>query len=100
MWTPQQTGTAIVDRNLASAAVEISKVAGSIPTLGGRRIDGVAIGTSDTRVNHLLGYPASGYLVVKRSAGQTVFDGTTSSDPKSYFNLKATAAVVVSLVVF
>jgi hypothetical protein len=60
-----------------------------------------AIATGDTAVPHGLGRVPRGYIVVKRSAGEVVFDGAGAHPrPAEFINLRASAAVTVSLVFF
>lgn len=60
----------------------------------------VAIGTSSTEIAHGLGYMPTGYIVVKRSANATVYDGAAHSTPSMFINLTASSAVTVTLLVF
>lgn len=59
-----------------------------------------ALTTSDTEVQHGLGYPVTGYMVVRRNGTATVYDGSGHATPGKIINLKASAAVTVTLLFF
>ena len=63
--------------------------------------ENIALTTSDTRVAHNLGYAPKGYIVVKSSADEVVYDGATAApDPARSINLRASGTVTVSLLFF
>lgn len=72
----------------------------SNPLLNGVFVEKV-IATTDTTVQHSLGYEPTGFLVVGRDADATVWKSSTAnSRPQDRLILKATATVTVTLYVF
>jgi hypothetical protein len=51
----------------------------------------------DVRVFHGLGQPMAAFDVVRLSAAAIVYEGTASLDPKTYINLRASAACTYSV---
>lgn len=59
-----------------------------------------AIGVTDTQVFHGLGRQIRGRIIVAQSADARIWDGTASTAPSQFINLKANAAVTVSVLFF
>lgn len=55
---------------------------------------------TDTRLYHNLERPLVGWRVVRASAAASIYDGSPSSDPRRFFNVKASAPVTVTFEVF
>lgn len=94
-----QTGNGFLDRiqqNILRAFLALGE------TLDvARVVADKAIATGDTPVPHGLGRVPRGYIVVKRSAAETVYDGAAPhARPAEFINLRASAAVTCSLVFF
>ncbi len=94
----RKTGQPEVDRELLTLEAEMSKLA----ALSVKRtvVKSVALTTADRKVSHGLGYPITGYNVIRQSANATVFEVTASTAPASWVMLRASAAVVVTLEFF
>lgn len=97
--TFQRTGDEQVDRSLAGVVRGVQALERQ-PWNAGTLLEHVVLGTSDTPVIHGLGRPVRGYLVARASAAAQVSDGTASPSPATYVNLRASAPVTVSLIVF
>lgn len=65
----------------------------------GRLIEDVVLGATAVDVPHLLQREPRGWIVVRRSANQSVWEGTQSR-PTMFLNLVASGTVTVSLYVF
>ena len=77
------------------------------PILASRVADGVLIkdislnSTSFTEVSHKLGRKPAGYIVVRKSAAQTVFEKSGDyNNRKLFLQLKSSGAVTVNLWIF
>jgi hypothetical protein len=93
------TGDDKVDRALQALAQGLRE--GERGLLAGAvLVEDVALTTSETRVFHGLGEPIRGWFPVRKSANAVVYEGTASSTPAAYINLRASAAVTVTLVFF
>jgi hypothetical protein len=53
-----------------------------------------AVANVDTRLPHNLGRPLIGYRQVRASAAAVIYDGSPSSDPSKFFNVKSSVAGV------
>lgn len=94
----QQTGSAPLDR-VQSNILTAFRALGTVVDFG-RTFDDFAVGTGDTRLDHGLGRAIKGFLVVRQHGSASVFEGTPSTAPAVFLNLRASAAVTVTLVVF
>lgn len=76
------------------------KVADSVP-LTENVVADVSIRTTDTPVFHGLGRPIRGWIVVRSNKISAYCEGTASTSPSQFINLKANGAnVVVTLLFF
>ncbi len=94
-----RTGLDLVDRAL-TVVVNAVKALEANPLNQGVLLEGVPVATTDTRINHGLSRVPRGYLVMKASAPVFVGDGSASTNPTLYINVKASSAATVSLLVF
>ena len=69
------------------------------PLLDGRLVENVAVSTTAVAVNHGLGRAIRGYILVKATAGVTLFD-TASVTPTTTVQITASASATVSLYIF
>lgn len=70
-----------------------------IPILDGNLIEDVVLGSTETKVNHKLGRRYRGWVIVDKSANQSVW-AATSAISERYLSLTASGTVTVSLWVF
>jgi hypothetical protein len=84
---------------LAKAVADFTRQLENNPLLGGRRLEGVTVGTSTTNIPHLLGQAWKGWFVTRNSNGASVEQGTQVDDTQ-YLSLFASASVVVDIYVF
>jgi hypothetical protein len=91
------TGLPQFDRALASLQSQINDKRAVLDL--DRIFEDLALSTTETRVRHGLGYVPRGYVVVKRSAAQHIYDGTTAWTDTDLF-LLADGAVTATVVVF
>ena len=71
------------------------------PLQDGILLEGVSIGTNDTRVNHSLQRKTKGYIVVNRDSNSLIYTSSTANPrPEDQLILKASASVVASLWIF
>jgi hypothetical protein len=57
----------------------------------------VTLGTADSKIFHGLGQPITGWEVIRQDVSGTVYEGSTSADPRRFINLRASAPVTVTL---
>lgn len=81
-----------------SVAEYVSQIT-DVPLLDGRLIEGVAVSTTATTVNHGLGREARGYFIVKADVNVTIY-GTPSTTPKTTLKITASASATVNIWVF
>ena len=99
-FTEIHTGDAKVDQLQSNIRTAISPLL-SLPFADGVHKTDVALGTSDTLVDHGLGRKFVGYIVTKQNADTSVYVSTTSNDfPETQIILKAGATVTVDLFFF
>lgn len=73
----------------------------SSPLADASLLSGVVLQSGKNTINHKLGQPLQGYLVVLNSAAATFYDGQSSNpSPQTTLILNASAATTVSLLVF
>lgn len=99
---PSFRTTKTSDRDLDKVQDSLSRIFNSIQTkeiLDGRLIQDVSIVSGANEINHGLGKPIRGWIVVRKNANQTVYD-SVSSTPDSTFILNASGTVTISLWVF
>lgn len=64
-------------------------------------VQDVVLTTADADVPHGLGQLVRGYIITKRSADATVFDGAVAAtDPQKFISLTASATVTVDILFF
>lgn len=96
-----RTGDATLDRNLDAIKQALDEIRALANIQGGKPIEDLVLGTSDTEVFHGLNKSDVRYVVVKRSANAVVYAGATASNrPSQSITLRASAAVTVDLVVY
>jgi hypothetical protein len=69
------------------------------PTLNGTLLTNVVLTTGVTNVNHRLGRPPQGWIVVRKNSNADIWE-PTQNFPKSFIELQASAPVTISLWVF
>jgi len=62
-----------------------------------RLIDDIDVGTTAVAVRHGLKYQPEGYLVIRRSAGETVYDTAITNEQ---ITLVATGSATISIIVW
>lgn len=71
------------------------------PQLWGNEVDVTFAGSgTDTRVDHGLGYPATGWWVVKSTVGVNVYQSPSTPSTNTSLTLRASAAGAVTLYVY
>lgn len=71
------------------------------PLLGGELLTSVSVGTAATQVSHKLGRKLIGWAPVRVRANAVVWDEQDAeTNPELFVRLRASAAVVVDLLVF
>lgn len=58
------------------------------------------VANADTRLFHQLGRPLVGARLVRATAAMAIYDGTPSTDPNSWANLKSSAVGTATFEVF
>lgn len=93
------------DSGLTKVQDSLATVFGAVlakEIIDGNLLENVALVSGSTNlVEHKLGKPVSGYIVVKRNSNQAVWDSEGSNTKKNnYLQLEASGSVTVSLWVF
>ena len=79
--------------------LEFSRQLTRVPLLGGNLIKDVSVSTTAIELAHGLGREPVGYIVIKSSAGVTLFD-STSLTPKVTIKLTASASATCNIWIF
>lgn len=95
----QRTGNAQTDRVLQDLGLIVSAL-WDAPLSQPVVLENVSLGVADTTLAHGLGQPPKGYIVVRKNALSDVAELTKSSEPDKFIILRASAPVVVDVVVF
>ena len=98
LFSPTQTSDESVNRIQQRLVLAFRALLAA--TLGELRIVTAAVGTGNTRVYHGLGRVTRGRLIVGQAADARVWDGTSSTAPREWVNLVASAPVTVKLIFF
>jgi|TARA_R100001443_G_scaffold33383_3_gene47301 hypothetical protein len=99
-FTEIHTGDAKIDQLQSNIRTAISPLL-SLPFADGVHKTDVALGTSDTLVDHGLGRKFVGYIITKQNADTSVFESSTTNNfPDVQMILKAGATVTVDLFFF
>lgn len=96
--TSQQDGGSLILDRVLTAVVRAFDALDNALTFD--RTVVAAIGTTDTRVYHGLGFQPHGYLIAGLSADARVWRGTDDGQQTAYLNLKASAPVTATLVFY
>jgi hypothetical protein len=99
MATLLRTGNEAVDRALGNVVSAVNALE-RVPMNQGVLLEGLTIGTGDTRIAHGLDRVVRGYFVVRASVAADVYDGTASTNPTAYLNLRASSAGTFSILLF
>lgn len=71
------------------------------PLLNGQLVENISLSGTTVNVPHSLGRTPTGFIVVKKTAQQDVWqDSTSTVDTKSFLPMRAAGAVTVSLWIF
>lgn len=93
------TGNPVIDDQTFQTNDFLQRFFRDVPFLNGVLLKDLSLDTTAIDVNHTLGRAFSGYLILKRSSGETVFNNA-SPDAIRVINLEATGPVTIDLWVF
>lgn len=91
----------VLGRIQSNTGEVLSQIKRQNPILDGSYVKGVALSTSDTRVEHLLKRPFQGFIVTKINSASIVYESPTQNlIPDKVIILQASAAATVDLYIF
>lgn len=91
-------------RELTQLQTNVEQAVGQVirnPLINGRLVEGIALTTTTYKLEHKLGRPVRGYIVVGNGASAIIHDNlSTETQPELYLPLIASTATTVNLWVY
>ena len=91
---------AIVQRSIDQLQFQVRRLSDSLQRdnwFRRRRIDNIVVSATPTSVRHALGYEPEGFVVIRKNANVTVYNGTIDA---SQIVLTASGSATISIVVW
>lgn len=90
----------VITRTVESLQFQVRKLAEYLQRdsfFGRRTIRNISVSTTAVQVSHALGYEPSGYIVIRKNANVTVYNGAINRDT---ITLQASGSAVIDILVW